>query len=305
MRNITRIFVLGLIFLISLSQASGQKRSFIRTADEAFEDERYSVAVEKYQKAYTKVKKNPGERDRISYRMAECYRKMGDIKRADIQYKRLIKNGYDSKEPIILLHYANTQKADGNLDIAKEYYELYEKKVPDDPRGKYGIEACDSIPKWTEFESKYEVAEVKGLNSRESDFAPTYSSETYNSLIFTSTREGAMGKTTDEWTNQGFSDLFLSRQDVKGEWSAPVLVDEQEEGGVNTEANEGAPMMNSNMTTLYFTRCPDEEGTKNGCQIYTSRRTGRMWSTPEAVNLSLDSSEAVGHPTLSNDEMVI
>jgi peptidoglycan-associated lipoprotein len=305
MRSITRIFIFGMIFLFATSQVSGQKRSFIRTADEAFEDERYSVAVEKYQKAYTKVKKNPGERDRISFQMAECYRKMGDIKRADIQYKRLIKNGYDSKEPIILLHYANAQKADGNLDEAKEYYELYEKKMPDDPRGKNGIEACDSISKWREFESKYEIAEVKGLNSRESDFAPAYSSESYNSLIFTSTREGAIGKNIDEWTNQGFSCLFQSRQDVKGEWSAPVLVDEQEEGGVNTEANEGAPMMNSDFTTLYFTRCPNDEGTKNGCQIYTSRRTGRIWSTPDLVPLSLDSTEAVGHPTLSSDEMVI
>ena len=140
MKNITRIIILGLMFLFAFTQATGQKRSFIRSADEAFEDERYSVAVEKYQKAYTKVKKNPAERDRISYRMAECYRKMGDIKRADIQYKRLIKNGYDSKEPDILLQYANSQKVDGNLDEAKRYYELYDKKMPDDPRGKYGIQ---------------------------------------------------------------------------------------------------------------------------------------------------------------------
>lgn len=305
MKSTKRILFLGLIFLFIIQGASGQKRTFIRTADEAFEDEKFSIAVEKYQKAYTKLKKNPVERDRISFRMAECYRMMGDMKRADIQYKRLIKNGYDSKEPIILLHYANAQKADGNLDEAKEYYELYDKKVPDDPRGKYGIKACDLIPTWKEYESKYEFLDVKGLNSRESDFAPTYSSDAYNSIIFTSTREGSMGKGIDEWTNMGFSDLFQSRQDVKGEWSTPVLLDEQEEGGVNTEANEGAPMMNKDFSKLYFTRCPNQDGTKNGCQIYTSNRTGRIWSTPELVPLGLDSSEAVGHPSVSADEMVI
>jgi peptidoglycan-associated lipoprotein len=305
MKNISRFYILLLMLLVSFNQATGQKRSFIRSADDAFADERYSVAIEKYQKAYTKVKKNPIERDRISFQLAECYRKTGEIKRADIQYKRLIKNGYDSKEPIILLHYANIQKSEGNLEEARTNYELYEKKVPDDPRGKYGIESCEKIPTWQEYESKYEVVEEKGLNSREADFAPTYASETYNSIIFTSTREGSKGKGVDEWTNQGFSCLFQARKDVKEEWSTPALLDDQEEGGVNSEANEGAPMMNSDFSTLYFTRCPNEDGTKNGCQIYTSDRTGRTWSDPVMVPLSMDSTEAIGHPTISRDEMVI
>jgi peptidoglycan-associated lipoprotein len=294
-----------LIALLLTLQASGQKKTFIRTADEAFEDQRYSVAIEKYQKAYTKVKKNPSERDRITFRLAECYRMTGDIKRADVQYKRLIKNGYDSQEPIILLYYASAQKADGNLDEAKAYYEQYLKKAPDDPRGKYGLESVENIPKWQEYESKYEIREEKLLNSRESDYAPTYAGENYNALIFTSTREGSKGKAIDEWTNQSFSDLFSARLDRKNEWSTPVLLDDQEEDGVNSEANEGAPMMTSDFNVLYFTRCPNEEGRKNGCQIYTSRRTGRLWSKPDLVNLGLDSTEAVGHPTISSDEMII
>lgn len=305
MKNLFRISLLAIILLAGYHPVLGQKRTFIRTADEAFEDERYSVAVEKYQKAYTKVKKNPVERDRISFRMAECYRMMGDLKRADIQYKRLLKNGYDSKEPIILFYFANYQKIEGNLTEAKEYYQKYMEKVPDDPRGKNGAEACDSIPKWQQYESRYDIAEEKGLNSREADFAAAYSNENYNGLIFTSTREGSKGKGVDEWTDQGFSCLFQSRKDVNDVWSTPALLDDQEEGGVNTEANEGAPMMNKTFSRLYFTRCPNEEGKKNGCQIYTATRTGRNWNTPELVDLGLDSTEAVGHPTLSNDETVI
>jgi peptidoglycan-associated lipoprotein len=306
MKKISQIFTLVFLVLLACNQVAGQKqRAYIRTADDAFADERYSVAIEKYQKAYTKVKKNPLERDRISFQLAECYRLTGESKRAEIQYKRLIKNGYDSKEPLILLYYANAQKSEGNLDEAKTHYKLYEKKMPDDPRGKYGAQACDSIPKWTEYESKYEVSDVKGINSREADFAPTYSSETYNSLIFTSTREGSKGKSIDEWTNQSFSCLFQARMDRKNEWSTPELLDDQDADGINTEANEGAPSMSSDFSTLYFTRCPDVDGTKNGCQIYTSRRTGRFWSKPEMIPLGLDSSEAIGHPTVSRDELVI
>jgi peptidoglycan-associated lipoprotein len=301
-KTVFKLIMLLLVFITV--QVSGQKRTFIRTADEAFEDQRYSIAIEKYQKAYTKVKKDPNERDRITFQLAECYRLTGDIKRADMQYKRLIKNGYDSKEPILLLHYANSLKAEGNLEEAKNYYEQYKKKAPDDPRGQYGLQAIEDIPKWKEFESKYQVGEEKGLNSRESDFAPTYASENFNSLIFTSTREGSKGKSIDEWTNQSFSSLFTARLDLKGEWSTPVLLDDQEDG-VNSEANEGAPSMTSDFNTLYFTRCPSEEGRKNGCQIYTSRRTGRLWSKPDLIPLGLDSTEAIGHPALSQDETII
>jgi peptidoglycan-associated lipoprotein len=306
MKKILKTFTLVVLVVLTWSQAAGQKqRSFIRSADDAFADERFTVAIEKYQKAYTKVKKNPTERDRITFQLAECYRKTQEMKRAEIQYKRLIKSGYDSKEPKILLYYANAMKVDGNLDEAKTYYTLYDKKVPDDPRGKYGIQACEDIPKWTEFESKYDVEDVKGLNSRDADFAPTYSSETYNSLIFTSTREGTKSKRIDEWTNQRFSSLFTARMDRKNVWSTPELLDNQDKDGVNSDDNVGAPAMTSDFSTLYFTKCPDVDGTKNGCQIYTSRRTGRFWSKPELVPLGLDSSEAVGHPTISRDELVI
>ncbi len=292
-------------FLVLTLNASAQKRTFTRAADEAFDDQRYAIAIEKYQKAYTKSRKNPAERNRIIYRMGECYRLTGESKRAKLQYKRLIKNGYDSKEPSILLKYADALKENGELEDAKTYYEAYMLKQPDDPRGKYGIESLDSIPYWQEHESKYEVNIVKGLNSREADFAPTYANDNYNALIFTSTREGAKGKKTDEWTDQNFSSLFTSRMDRKDEWSTPTLLDDQDKDGVNTDANEGTPMMNSGFNELYFTRCPVDDNKENGCQIYMAKRTGRYYSKPELVDLGIDSSEAVGHPTLSESGLLL
>jgi peptidoglycan-associated lipoprotein len=297
---------LSLLFLLTASSYSfGQRKTFIRSADEAFDDQRYSVAIQKYQKAYTKVKKNPSERDRISFRMAECYRMTGDMKRALAQYKRLVKNNYDSKEPLILLHLADDMKAEGNYEEAKSYYEAFTKKMPDDPRGPNGVAACGMIQEWIDNPTKYEVKEEKKLNSKEADFATTYSSDNFNSLIFTSTREGAKGKKTDEWTDQKFSDLFTARMDRKDEWSTPTLLDNQDKDGVNTDANEGAPMMNDDFTTLYFTRCPNEDARKNGCQIYTAKRMGRTYSKPEILPLTLDSTEAIGQPTISKNELII
>jgi peptidoglycan-associated lipoprotein len=304
MNLLAKISFFLLISLIVSTTAFGQRKNYARTADEAFEDKKYVLAIERYKKAQSKIKNNKAEKDRVSYHLAECYRLTGVPKSAKAQYKRLYKSGYDKKEPILLLHYANILKGEGGYEEALEYYILYSEAVPEDSRGASGVESLAMIEEWLEFPSKYEVEYMKKISSRQSDFSPTYANDNFNELIFTSTREGASGKKTDEWTDQNFSDFFSTRIDRKDEWSEPALLDNVEEG-VNTEANEGSGVMNSRYNTLYFTRCPNEEKKINGCQIYTSRRTGRVWSTPEMVKLSSDSSDAFGHPAISENELII
>ncbi len=304
MHLINRLSVLILLSLLVSATAFGQRKNFARAGDEAYEDKKYVVAIERYKKAQGKIKNNKAEKDRVAFRMAECYRLTGNPKAAKAQYKRLSKTGYDKKEPIILLYYADIMKSEGFHDEALEYYNLYAEAVPDDPRGPAGVESIALIQEWLEYPSKYEVEYIKKISSRQSDFCPTYANDNFNELIFTSTREGSTGKKTDEWTDMNFSDFFTSRIDRKEEWAEPSLLDKGEKG-VNSEANEGAGIMNSRYSTLYFTRCPNEEKKINGCQIYTSDRTGRIWSEPQMVKLSNDSSDAFGHPAISENELII
>ena len=305
MNLITKITFLTFLGLLVSVSVFGQRKNFARSADEAFDDKKYSLAIERYKKAQSKIKDNKGEKDRVSFNLAECYRLTGNPKAAAAQYKRLYKSGYDKREPILLLRYADIMKQDGSYEEALEYYNLYTEAAPEDPRGPNGVAAIGMMEEWLEFPSKYEIEYIKKINSRESDFSPTYASDNFNEIIFTSTREGAKGKKTDEWTDQNFSDLFITRIDRKDEWSEPTLLDDIEEDGVNTEANEGAAVMNSRYNTLYFTRCPNEDKKVNGCQIYSARRTGRVWSKPEMVKLSNDSSDAIGHPAISENELII
>ncbi|MCD4774267.1 MAG: OmpA family protein [Bacteroidales bacterium] len=300
-KNIILIFTIVLMFsgLKSFSQ-----KDYAAPADEAFDNLRYTVAIEKYKKAYSKVKGNKIEKDRISYQMAECYRLTNNLRRAESRYKRLVKDNYQDSKPLILLHYANILKSNEKYELALEQYNAYSKLVPDDPRGQNGITACEYITEWIENPTKHEIEEIKKLNSRESDFTPAWGSDNYNSLIFTSTREGSTGKNTDEWTDQNFSDLFYSKQDRKGEWSTPVLLETGEEG-VNTESNEGTPILNSKFNSMYFTRCPDKDKTVAGCQIYKSKRSGRNWGEPEIIMLGHDTNATIGHPAISENELII
>ena len=298
----SRIFLL--VILITVPNLLSAQRNPAKGADEAFSKQQYSLAIDKYKKAYTKVKKNKEEKNRITAQLAECYRLTGNYKRASTSYKRLIKNDWAKRNPEIRLHYANMLKILGDYDEAIAQYNSYAERVPEDSRGRKGAETTALIEQWIENPSKYEITNVKKINSREADFAPAYTTDNYNEIVFTSTREGASGKETDNWTGQNFSDLFLAKIDRKGEWSEPVLFDNTE--NINSTGNEGAAMFNSKFNTIYFTRCPNDEQKESGCQIYKARRTGRAWGKPEMVDIAtIDTMSTIGQPTVSEGELVI
>ncbi len=302
-----KLFPVILIFSLLIavpSTINAQRRNPAKNADVAFSKQQYSLAIDKYKKAYSKVKKNKEEKNRITAQLAECYRLTGNYKRASASYKRLIKNEYDKRNPEILLHYANMLKITGKYEEAINQFNSYAIKVPEDPRGKRGAETTALIEEWIENPSKYEVTNVKKINSREADFAPAYTTDNYNEIVFTSTREGATGKETDNWTSQNFSDLFIAKIDRKEEWSEPVLFDATET--INSNGNDGAAVFNSKFNTIYFTRCPNDQQRESGCQIYKARRTGRTWGEPDMVEISgIDTLSTIGQPSISDGELVL
>ncbi len=302
MNHIKLLVVLSILFLLP-SMAFAQ-RNPAKSADEAFDALQYTVAIDRYKKAYTKVKKNKEEKNRITSRLAECYRFTSNYKRAEVSYKQLVKRGWDKREPEVLLRYADMLKINGKYDEAVVQYLAYAEKVPDDPRGNLGAESAALIPEWIENPSKYEVTNVKKINSRESDFSAAFTSNNYNEIVFGSTRDGATGKETDDWTGQNFSDLFVAKMDRKQEWSVPVLFDESET--VNTNYNEGTPTFSSDFKTLYFTRCANDVKKESGCQVFKSRRSGRNWGDPEMVEIKgIDTMSTIGQPTISENELII
>lgn len=299
MNKVRGIFLLLLFFFIS-SFTFAQNR-FSKSADDAFTDQQYLTALTRYQKAYSKIKNNKVERDRINFRVAECYRMMNNMKKAEIAYKRLATSKYVKTDPKVLIYYADALKTNGNYTEAINQYKAYLDKVPNDARAKKGVETCTQAMEWIKNPSKYEVKWEKKINGKDNDYAPAYADRTHNSIIFTSDREASTGKDIDNWTGKRFSDLFLARKDRKGDWGVPILADAT--GSINTNANDGVARFNSRFTTLYFTRCWNQPKKKNGCAILKVGRTGATsWGDVEMLQIAGDSSTVIGHPTLSNDE---
>ena len=299
------LIIMSALFIFMSSDIYAQRRNPAKNADLAFGRKQYIEAADRYKKAYRKVRRNKEERNRISFQMGECYRLIGLTKRAEPYYKRLLKTEYPNTHPEVYLYMAETYKMNEKYKDAIEMYEAYSQRVPGDPRGPLGVETTQQIQEWMENPSKYQLTMLKKVNStKDSDFGATWLNNNYNEIIFTSTRDAATGKEKDGITGQEFADFFTSKQDRKGDWSTPVLADEAE--NINTEASEGTPFMNSKYTKLYFTRYQNGAHRKNGCQIMVAGKSGGSFSEARPVEIAgVDTLDIVGHPTLSNDELII
>jgi len=296
------ISLLLLIFLTPFDFVYAQTKKS-QQADEDFNNLRFSVAIPKYKKAYARSKRNKLERNRITYQMGECYRFTNQPKRAAAFYKRLTRTGYDRIEPLVLLRLADMQRANGNYEEALSNYETFLERVAGDPLGLVGMQSCKLAIEWEKNPSNFKIETIKKINSRENDFSPSYSDPTGRVIIFTTSRDGVVGKKPDEWTGLNFTDLFTTKQDAKGNWSQPVTIDDTE--ALNTEDNEGQAAFNENFSRMYFTRCSRDNLTENGCQIWVTSKQGRSWSEPIMVDLGGDSTSVFGHPAISPNETTL
>ncbi len=296
--KIGRIIITSvLISLIMAGTSHSQPRNYAQEADKAFKLDQYSIAIDLYKKAYSKVKKNRTEKTRLLFMIAESYRMQGDFKNAESSYKRVVRANYP--DPIAILYYADALKANGKYTDAIIEYNAYAAKVPSDPRGSKGAESSALAQKWIDNPTRYEVSNEKKFNSRESDFCPAWADKNYKALMFTSNREGSIGNRPDDWTGAGYTDIWIATQSRAGTWSTPVLLDED---NINSPVNEGAAILNDKANIIYFTRCPVEKKKQLGCQIYEAKKKGKGWSEPQLIEITADSF-TVGHPSLSKDEL--
>ncbi|NQV02818.1 MAG: hypothetical protein HQ542_09240 [Bacteroidia bacterium] len=155
MRYLFALLTLSFL-LVGFGEVTAQNKH-TKAADNAFTDQQYYLAIEKYKKAYSKVKKNRDERERISFQMAECYRLMNNTKRAEVSYKRLIGDRYRKKNPKILLYYADALRSNGKYEDAIEQYTAYKELVPDDTVADAAIESATISLEWMENPSKYTI----------------------------------------------------------------------------------------------------------------------------------------------------
>ena len=317
MKNILRLLVVFLL-LTTTSQIEvfGQKKTRkMKKADEAFDLEKYSNAIELYKKAYKRTK-NRAIKSEIIFKQAECYRMSGKTKQSSNYYKRAIKAKYP--DAIIFLKYADVLRMLGKFDAAHEQYTIYlekcgmmkeeiDKLSQDDIRkvnyikGEMGLRSCRFALEWKDKPTRYNLENVKVFNSRFNDFSPAFGNSDYSEIYFTSSREGGITNKKDPRNGEPYSDVWFSKLNKKRNWSRPVIISEP----INSEGNEGSVFLNKRGTSMYLTQCKVEKKKDLGCGIYISQRNGKLWADPQLLQVKVDAKTSIGHPALNKDESVM
>lgn len=265
-------------------------------ADESLKNGKYFEAIDLYKLAFSKAKDQNTKRY-INYQVACCYYTISDYRQAEVWLKKTTRR--DPFSPLAHLYLADVYVANGNYEEALVNYKIYQGLVPDDKRTQTAIESCELSQQWVANPTRHKVVPIYYFNSRESDYATCFARDNYNSVMFTSARDGVTGgDKVNPVTGQNYTDIFISTIDRKGQWSKPEPI----EGGVNTPFDEGAPCTNAKANIMWFTSVRPNEKNVLVTQIYESKRSSVEWSAPERVILFESDTIAVGHPAISPDE---
>jgi peptidoglycan-associated lipoprotein len=286
------LFLIFLVFIM-LPDVSAQKRKTERAYD-AFRAGEYYEAIDFFKNAYSKTGKADKEaRSELVFMVGESYRMINDPRNSETWYKLAVRSSYSKPDAQYWL--AMSLKKNGKYQQAIDEFKKYKQIAPGDARADQEIRACELANEWQRNPEQYQITELKEINSRETDFGPAYGSDDFGMIYFTSSRDDASGNKKHGATGQNFTDIFETRLDKKSKWSTPVPV-----GVLNSESEEGTPVLTADFREMYFTRCEAGKREKKGCVIMRSTRSGSSWSEPENLGILPDTVVAA-HPAISPD----
>lgn len=278
-----------LIFSVLLTSCSTAKTS---VADGQLARGEYFDASKTYRKIYNKLdsREHRGLRAEIAYKMAECYRYLGQDARAATAYQNALRYGHPDSS--IMLRLAQAQHGQGAYPKAIQSYEEYLRLFPEDNIAKRQLAGARKAENLKKNKTRYIVKNAKSLNTRRSDFAPMFNGDI---LYFSTTNEKVKGNSRSEITGMKRSDIWMTKKNEYGTWQRPEPV----EGELNTEWDEGICSFSPDGSTMYLTRAERNQSADTGTSIYTSRRSDAQWSAPERLNITADTLSSYGHPAVS------
>ena len=286
-------YIIGLMAATFLFSCKSAKLS---DAEEKQRIGEYFEAAAIYRKVYTKTP--PKKRDLrgyIAFRMAECNRLINSTAKATSAYMNAIR--YDYPDSIVYLRLAQMQHKSGRYAEAIKNYDIYMENDPSSFLAINGIQGCELAPGWKENPTRYEVKRMDKFNSRRGEFGPMLTGENYDQLYFASSRSKDKDEKVSAITGQNNNNLYLVKQNEKGEWLAP----EELEDEVNTEYDEGTPSFSPDGNTMYYSYCAQDPEGPRTAEIYISSRSSAKWGKGTRAMIVKDSVTALGHPSISPD----
>jgi outer membrane protein OmpA-like peptidoglycan-associated protein/tetratricopeptide (TPR) repeat protein len=189
------IFLLTVLF----TQAQNSELSQANTYFKAF---LFKEAIPLYEKALAK----DAYLGDAMLNLGQCYYYTNNPKKAEDWFARILQ--YDGYKQYAF-EYAQVLKMNGKYTEAKKWFLEYAKT--NYTKGSHYAKSCDFAQTSTLLTPNYEVKSLPKLNSKSSDFGPTFY---YNDLIFSSSRSVAVEKQGNvAWTNDAFNQHYLAVDD--------------------------------------------------------------------------------------------
>ena len=290
----TKVLALLVLSLLLLASCGAEKN--MKKAEKFMAIGEYYDAASQYKQAYSKTP--PKERDRrglIAGKMAVCYRKINSTPKAVAAYRNMVR--YNKATVDDRLELGRQLLKNGDYKQAAEQFGVVLDSMPDNVLARNGLLSAQQAPAWKKQGSRYTVKRMDVFNSRRAEYSPMLSGDQFDQLYFTSTRNDATGDELSGITGTKNGDIFVSQKDDKGKWSKPEVVN----GGLNTEADEGASCLSPDQREMYLTQCVTDPSYPRYAQIVKSNRSDAAWGKASSVELTKDTLSSFAHPAVSPD----
>lgn len=290
----TKVLALLVLSLLLLAGCGAEKN--MKKAEKFMAIGEYYDAASQYKQAYSKTP--PKERDRrglIAGKMAVCYRKINSTPKAVAAYRNMVRYNKATMEDRLEL--GRQLLKNGDYKQAAEQFRVVLDSMPDNVLARNGLLSAQQAPAWKKQGSRYTVKRMDVFNSRRAEYSPMLSGDQFDQLYFTSTRNDATGDELSGITGTKNGDIFVSQKDDKGKWSKPEVVN----GGLNTEADEGASCLSPDQREMYLTQCVTDPSYPRYAQIVKSNRSDAAWGKASSVELTKDTLSIFAHPAVSPD----
>lgn len=290
----TKVLALLVLSLLLLAGCGAEKN--MKKAEKFMAIGEYYDAASQYKQAYSKTP--PKERDRrglIAGKMAVCYRKINSTPKAVAAYRNMVR--YNKATVDDRLELGRQLLKNGDYKQAAEQFRVVLDSMPDNVLARNGLLSAQQAPAWKKQGSRYTVKRMDMFNSRRAEYSPMLSGDQFDQLYFSSTRNDATGDELSGITGTKNGDIFVSQKDDKGKWSKPEVVN----GGLNTEADEGASCLSPDQREMYLTQCVTDPSYPRYAQIVKSNRSDAAWGKASSVELTKDTLSCFAHPAVSPD----
>lgn len=289
------IFISTFLFMILIPVLSSGQSFQEKKADLLYENMAYYKAVSIYESLYKKYPQNGKYIQRLAY----CYDKMNNYKKALLYYSYLMQ--IDIRRIEDYYEYAQLLRIDGNLEESKKWLEKYILLAPDDKRAINQYDKLNELISLKNEVKKIEIADVAG-NTRYIEMCPAYYKDM---IVYSSAKDSfSMIRNKFQWNYEPFLNLFVTKSYPKNDFKRSTDFSAK----LNSRVHEGPACFTSDFKTMYFTRNSrvDGKGEKtangtNNLKIFISSFDGKNWS--DAREFPYNSNVySVGHPALSPDD---